>query len=135
MAKIKTIFKARGVTVELVPESIGQKTPALVQSVLITNPSGPITPTDLARGCAAILKEINLREAKAKRKAKAQKKPKRGGKSKIIAQARMPRKPKALAQTTMFEDAPGDAITAENMAERFPDQAPAPLTANSCVMG
>jgi len=127
MPKIKTTYKARGVTVELEPESIGKMTPALVQRVLITHPS-PITPTDLARGCAAILKEMNLREAKAKRKAsdktkseakKEKAKARKGGKAKVIAEARAPRKRKT-PQLEMFPDAPNDRINPENMEEYFP---------------
>ena len=132
MAKNKTTFEARGILIEIHTESAGDGHKARI-STLVANDGTTIT--DLVKAAMAAQSALMLKASKAKRKAKAQKKPKRGGKSKIIAQARMPRKPKALVQTTMFEDAPSDAITPENMAERFPDQAPAPLTANSCVMG
>ena len=132
MAKIKTIYEARGILIEFHAESIDEGHKARI-STLVANDGATIT--DLVKAAMAAQSALMLKASKAKRKAKAQKKPKRGGKSKILAQARMPRKRKALVQTTMFEDGPGDAITPENMAERFPEQVPAPLTANSCVMG
>jgi len=140
MPKIKTIFKVRGIVIEIASGTVGEGSNAKILSLSFEEPVVSIT--DMVKASLLIQKQLSDKAAKAKRKAKAKDKAaekkdkaRKAGKSKVIAQARAPRKPKTLVQTTMFEEGPGDAITPENMAERFPDQATAPLTANSCVMG
>ena len=156
MPKIKTTFEARGILIEIHHESIGDGSKARI-STIVANESATIT--DLVKASLAVQKQLSDKATKAKRKAakKEKTKARKAAKPKVIAEARAPRKRKALVQTEMFPkgrrtqharcltkaELPEDQITPENMDERFPDehygcqaeQVPAPITANSCVMG
>lgn len=139
MAKNKTTYEARGVLIELHAESTGDGHKARI-STLVANEGATIT--DLVKAAMAAQSALMLKASKAKRKAAgktkiAAKKGKGRGKREIIAVARAPR-PRKEPQVEMFSDAPDDAITPENMEERFPPEFygfPPPSTANSCVMG
>ena len=137
MPKNKTTFEARGILIEIHPESTGEGHKARISTIVVNENA---TITDLFKAASAAQKALMLKASKAKQKAakKEKAKARKGGKSKVIAEARAPRKRK-LRQGDMFKDAPEENITPENLDERFPpentEQVPAPSTANSCVMG
>lgn len=133
MPKNKTIFEARGIRIEIASGTTGDGANAKVLSLEFTEPVTTIT--DLVKAALIAQKKLSDKATKAKRKAAdkdkaAKKKAKGRGKAKVIAEARAPRKRKT-PRVEMFPDAPVDAITPANMDE----QAPAPSTANSCVLG
>lgn len=141
MPKNKTIFDARGIRIEIASGTTGDGAKAKVLSLEFREPVTTIT--DLVKAAMAAQSALMLKASKAKLKASgkakaAGKKAKGRGKSKVIAEARAPRKRKA-PQVEMFQDVPEENITLENMDERFPpeqdEKSPVPNTANSCVLG